>query len=794
MNLKALPKLFWSLIFILFFLDNSIAETANYTISGYIRDASTGEELIGVTVFVDEISNGTISNAYGFYSLTLPEGTYHISFRYIGYQTEEREVIISNQNIELNLGLAEDVEELNEVVIMGEREDENVISLSMSKVEINVAQMKKLPSLWGEPDIIKTIQMQPGVISAGEGTSAYFVRGGAADQNLILIDEAPVYDPSHLFGMFSVFNSDVIKDSELYKGGIPAKYGGRLSSILEVRTKDGNNKNFSMRGGIGTLASRLMLEGPIKKDKSSFIISGRRSYVDVFQRLSSNQDVRENLVYFYDINAKVNWKPNNKNRYFLAGYFGRDSFNFGGDDAGFDWGNATLTFRWNHLFSEKLFSNTSVIFSNFDYKLFINDGAQGFDWTSNLQQLQTKFDFSYFFNPRNELKFGYHVAYQRISPAKLQPNNVESIYQTVELEKMYGFDHGIYADMEQQFTDKLSMRYGVRFSLFQNVGETQIREYEDQTNNISPVYTLRNYDKYELIKSFPNIEPRLSVRYMIDQTTSIKASYNRMTQNMHLISNSTVPVPFNTWQPSSPYLNSQKADQVAAGVFKNIKNNMYEFSVEGYYKWMYDIPAIADNANIFFNYDLPTEFRPGDATSYGLEFFLLKTKGPLQGSLSYTWSKTEYDVPGINQDKPFYANYDRRNNINFAAVYDLSEKLSLGVNWVYGTGRPLTIPTGKYSFDGYNADLIAERNGYRMPDFHRMDLSLTLTPLKNKNRKWKGSWVFSIYNVYNRKNPFTIYTRLKQDNDGNIIDPSAKEARMVYLFPVMPSVTYNFHF
>jgi len=794
MNQIILRTRTWVCLSLFFMTASAMSEPVNYTISGYIKDASNGEELIGVTVYVDEISNGTITNPYGFYSLTLPSGVYHLSFRYIGYQTEKKEIRIENGNVELNVALNEEVSQLDEVIIEGEREDENVISLAMSKVEVNVAQMKKLPSLWGEPDLIKTIQMQPGVISAGEGTSAYFVRGGAADQNLILIDEAPVYDPSHLFGMFSVFNSDVIKDSELYKGGIPAQYGGRLSSILEVRTKDGNNQNFSMTGGIGTLASRIMVEGPIKKDVSSYIVSARRSYVDVFQRLSSNKDVSGNLVYFYDINAKVNWKASNKNRYFVAGYFGRDNFSFGGDDAGFDWGNATLTFRWNHLFSDKLFSNTSVIFSNFDYKLFIDDEVQGFDWTSNLQQMQTKFDFSYFFNPRNELKFGYHVAFQRISPASLKPNNDESIYIPVELEKMYGFDHGLYVDMEQTLTDRLSLRYGVRYSLFQNVGDTEIREYEDQTNNITPVYTIRDYDKFELIKNFNNIEPRFSARYIVNPATSLKISYNRMSQNIHLISNSTVPVPFNTWQPSSPYLNSQNADQVAGGVFKNYKDNEYEFSVEAYYKWMYDIPVIADNANIFFNYDLATEFRPGDATSYGLEFYLLKTKGPLQGSLSYTYSKTEYDVPDINQNKPYPANYDRRNSINLAAVYELNEKLTFGLNWVYGTGRPLTIPTGKYSFDGYNADLIAERNGYRMPDFHRMDLSLTLTPLKNKNRKWQSSWVFAIYNVYNRKNPFTIYTRLLQDDDGNVIDPNVKEARMVYLFPVMPSVTYNFHF
>lgn len=765
-----------------------------YTISGYVEDRSNGEELIGVTVYVQEIANGAVTNAYGFYSLSLPPGEYHLTFTYVGYSAVEKVVTLDDESLQLNVSLSEEAEQLQEITVTGEREDVNVRDISMSKVEIDVAQMKKLPSLFGEPDIIKTIQMQPGIISAGEGTSAYYVRGGSADQNLILIDEAPVYDPSHLFGMFSVFNSDVIKDSELYKGGIPAQYGGRLSSILDVRTKDGNDQQFAATGGIGTMASRLMVEGPIQKGKSSFLLSGRRSYIDVFQRMSSDEDVSGNLVYFYDINAKISLKSSNKNRYFLAGYFGRDNFSFGSDLAGFDWGNATVTFRWNHLFNEKLFSNTSVILSKFDYKLFIDDEAQGFDWTSGLQQAQTKFDFTYFFNPRYELNVGYHVAFQRFAPAKIEPNNEGSIYETVELENMYGFDHALYADLQQNLSDRLALRYGIRYSLFQNVGDTEIRKYEDQTNNISPTYTTIHYDELELIKSFHNLEPRFSARYMLNQSSSIKLSYNRTAQNIHLISNSTVPVPFNTWQPSSPYLNSQKADQIAGGWFKNFKDNEYQFSAEVYYKWMYDLPVIADNANIFFNFNLPTEFRPGDATSYGLELYLLKSKGPLQGSVSYTLSKTEYDIPGVNQDQPYPANYDRRHNINLAGVYELNDKFTFGLNWVYGTGRPITIPSGKYNFDGYSVDLISKRNGYQLPDFHRMDASLTINPRKNKNRKWKSSWVISVYNVYNRKNAFTIYTRLLQDDEGNIIDPDVKEARMVYLFPFLPSVTYNFTF
>ena len=774
-------------------ISNVYAQEAKYTISGYIKDAANGEELIGATIFVDEINNGTITNAYGFYSLTLTPGTYHFRCSYLGYNTYKDSIIIKDQNIEHNIHLETQAMDLEEILVTGEREDANVRDIKMSSVDIKIDRIKKLPSLFGEPDIIKAIQMQPGVISAGEGTSAYFVRGGSSDQNLILIDEAPVYDPSHLFGLISVFNSDAIKDAELLKGGIPSEYGGRLSSILDVRTKDGNNQRTSVTAGIGTLSSRVLVEGPLKKDKSSFLVSARRSYIDVFQRMSSNQDVKENLLHFYDVNAKINWKKSNKNRFFAAAYLGRDKFTFGGN-AGFDWGNATGTFRWNHLFSDKLFSNTSVIFSNFDYKLFINEQAQGFDWKANLQQIQAKFDLSYFINPKNELKFGYHIGYYRFSPGKIEPNNPESIYITTELPNMYAFEHGIYIGNEQTISDRLSLRYGLRFSMFQNVGDTEIREYEDQTNNINPTYTVVPYGQYELIKSFGNLEPRFAARYILNTQTSLKLSYNRMVQNVHLVTNSTVPIPFNTWQPSSPYLDPQKADQIAGGIFKNFKNNTIEFSAEVYYKWMYDVPQIADNANIFFNYDLATEFRPGDATSYGLELFLLKTKGKFQGQFAYTYSKTEYTVPGINQDMSYPANYDRPHSISTAAIFELNGKWTFGANWVYSSGRPITIPSGKYEFDGYQVDLITERNGYRMPDFHRLDVSMTLTPKKNEHRKWKSSWIFAVYNVYNRKNPFTIYTRLEQDSDGNITDPNQKEARMVYMFPVMPSITYNIHF
>lgn len=767
------------------------AQNKKHTLNGYVKDAENGEELIGVTVYVTELKTGTATNVYGFYALSLPPGQYHIIFSSVGYKNVEKEVDLDKDQ-SFNVELPVEVTTMQEVVISDDPIDANVTDVKMSRNEIDVKQVKKLPALFGEPDIIKTIQMMPGVISAGEGTSSFFVRGGSADQNLILIDEAPVYDPSHLFGLFSVFNADVIKDSELYKGGIPARYGGRLSSILEVRTKDGNNKKLSGAAGIGTLASRFMLEGPIRKEKSSFIISGRRSYVDVFLKAAGE----DNLVHFYDVNAKVNWKHNNNNRFFAALYLGRDVFNFN-DTFGFDWGNTTSTFRWNHLFNDRLFSNTSLIVSNFDYALELDDAVQGFKWTSNLQEFSVKEDLNYFINPKNELEFGYHLTYRRFSPGRITPTSDASIFEPVKIQNDYALDHALYLGNEQKVTDNLTLSYGVRLSIFQNIGESDVYIYEDPKDNIdiNRIDTV-HYDNFETIKTYINIEPRFSARYLIDAESSVKLSYNRMVQNTHLISSGTVPIPFNTWSPSNYYLKPQLADQVAVGYFRNFRDNTLEFSVESYYKDIDNVTDFADNAQIFFNRDLSTEFRQGDSWSYGLELMLQKKEGKLTGFASYTLSKTQRKVPGVNLDKPFLANYDRRNVFNIVATYDMNEKWSFGANFTYSTGRPTTVPAGRYEYGGvYQVDLISERNGYLLPDYHRMDISATLTPRKNKERKWKSSWVFSLYNVYSRKNAFTIYTRVKQDDDGNIIgDGKEKEARLISLFPLLPSVTYNIQF
>jgi hypothetical protein len=760
------------------------------TLNGYIKDGENGEELIGVTIYIPQLKAGTVTNDYGFYAMTVPKGTYDVQFTYVGY-TQQTLTIDLNQDVSKNVSLAGEAELIQEIVIEDKALDENVVSVQMSKNTINLAQVKKLPALFGEVDIIKNIQMLPGVISAGEGTSAYYVRGGSADQNLILIDEAPVYDPSHLFGLFSVFNADVLKDSEIYRGGIPSRFGGRLSSILDVRTKDGNNQGFAATGGIGTLASRLAVEGPIVKDKSSFIVSARRSYVDVFLR-AANED---NLVHFYDINAKVNLRSSNKNRFFLAFYAGRDVFNFG-DDFGFEWGNTTATFRWNHLFNERLFLNTSVIASQFDYKLEANDAVQGFKWKSNLQELSIKNDLSYSLNAENELAFGYHLTGRRFSPAEIAPASDAALFAPRTEQHMYALDHAFYLSNQQKVSDRLTLDYGVRLSIFQNIGKGTVYLYEDPKDNVAKerIDSIK-YDMWETIKSYVNVEPRLALRFKLKEGQSIKASYNRMVQNTHLVAAGTVPIPFNTWQPSNYYLKPQIADQVAIGYFRNLRDNMFEFSIEGYYKDITDVTDFADNAELFLNKDLSVEYRQGKSWSYGTELMVNKTKGKLTGMASYTVSRVYRHIDGVNQGKTFVANYDRTHVANFQAAYDLNEKWSFGAMFTASTGRPISLAEGRYEYGSYTPGLYTERNGYRMPAFHRLDISVTLNPRKNLNRNFKGQWVFAIYNVYNRQNPFTIYTRTAKDSDGNIIgDGTQKEARMIYLFPILPSVTYNFKF
>ncbi|MCG8326250.1 MAG: TonB-dependent receptor [Chitinophagales bacterium] len=776
----------------------SIAQPAapqeeRFTVSGYIKDGTNGEELLYANVYEPTNDVGTTTNLYGFYSLTLPQGTYELTFSYLGYQVLTKKLTL-NSNTELNADLIPESAILQEIVVTDKVVNEAVQETGMSRIDLPIEDIKKMPSLLGEPDVIKTIQTLPGVTSAGEGTSAFFVRGGSADQNLVLIDEAPVYDVSHMFGLFSVFNSDIIKSAELYKGGIPSKYGGRLSSLMEVTTRDGNNKRLSASGGIGLLAAKGTIEGPIVKDKASFILSGRRSYADIFMK--NNDALDGTTVLFHDLNAKINWKASNKDRFFLSAYSGRDVWKFS-DDFKMDWGNTTTTFRWNHLFNERLFSNLTLLYSNFDYALGFSDPVQGFKWKANQQEYSLKEDISYFVTPSLTLKFGYQGIYRKFQPGDIRPTDAEtSAFIGVKLQEQYALDHALYIGAEHKITDRLSLDYGVRYSLFQNIGAGTVYEYTDPNDNINiEVIDSTVYDDFEIIKTFQNPEPRFAARYLLDDQSSVKLSYNRMTQYIHLISNSTVPIPFATWAPSSTYLNPQKADQVAAGYFRNFRDDTYEFSVEAYYKKSVDVTAFADNASLFFNKNLSTEFRQGEAESYGVEFFLRKNKGDLRGFASYTWSKTEMTVETINNNKAFPANHDRRHNLNIALAYDINDNWNVGAAFTYGTGRPITLPTGRYDFDGYQVNLYSDRNGYRLPDFHRLDLSVTYEPKKNEGRRWQNSFAAGVYNAYNRQNPFTIYTRTKQDEDGNIIgDGTEKEARLVYLFGALPYVGWNFKF
>jgi hypothetical protein len=770
------------------------------TLNGYLKDGANGEMLIGVSVYIPQLKAGTTTNAYGFYSITVPAGTYDVVYSFIGYNTQTVSITLSG-DVSRSIEMAGESTMMQEVEISGDRVDANVVGIQMSKNTLNLSQVRKLPALFGEVDILKSVQMLPGVISAGEGTSAFFVRGGGGDQNLILMDEAPIYDASHLGGLVSVFNADVIKDSELYKGGIPARFGGRLSSILEVRTIDGNNKNFQVQGGLGTLASRLSVQGPIKQDKASFLLSGRISNIGGYLKAAGE----DNGVTFYDLNGKVNWKANDKNRFFISGYMGRDKITFDGGDAGFGWGNATATFRWNHLFNERLFSNTSLIASRFDYSLEINDPAQGFKWTSDLTEVSLKNDLSYFINTNNELTFGYHLTSRRFQPARIVPSSDGSLFKRTEFQKMYALDHALFISNEQRVNDQISLEYGVRLSIFQNVGPGKVYRYEDPKAADNPVRSdSSEYNRWETIKAYINLEPRLGVRYALSENQSIKASYNRMVQNTHQMAAGTVPLPFNNWAPSGPYLKPQMADQVAIGYFQNFNDNMYEGSIEAYYKDVNNVTDFADNAEILLNEDLSTEYRQGDSWAYGAEFMLNKKKGKLTGMVSYTWSKVMRKIDGVNQQtdengnaygKTYAAGYDRRNVLNIIGAYDYNDKWTFGASFTYSTGRPVTLPSGKYEIDGYMPNTISDRNGYRMPDFHHLDLSATLNPRKNAGRRFKGQWVFSVYNVYSRKNAFTIYTRTKRDDDGNVIgDGTQKEARMIYLFPILPSVTYNIKF
>lgn len=767
-----------------------------YTISGHLKDAETGEALIGATIYVEELGAGTAANEYGFYSITLPKGTYTVVFSYIGYKSRTEKIVL-NKDMKLSFELGTDAQQMDAFEVVDKKEEvKNVKSTEMSTINLDIETIRKVPAFMGEVDIIKTMQLMPGIQNGGEGSNGFFVRGGGSDQNLILLDEATVYNASHFLGFFSVFNSDAIKDVQIYKGGIPAKYGGRLSSLLDIKMKEGNSKRFSGRGGIGTVASRFTIEGPLKKDKGSFMVSGRRTYADLFLKLAKDTSLRKNKLYFYDLNLKSNYTLNDNNRIYLSGYFGRDVFRFGQEFA-MSWGNATGTVRWNHLFNDKLFSNITFIASNFDYNLGVPDGVQAFNWKSNIVDYSLKADLTHYITPKFTLYYGAQSIHHTFKPGVITGGD-QSVFNKFELPQNYAWENALYISGKHEVTDLLAMEYGLRFSMFQNTGKTTYYGY-DRSN---PAEYVAN-DTIETIGSiyntYSNFEPRFSLRYTLNESTSFKTSYNRTAQYLHLANNSTSASPLAIWFPSTPNVKPQMADQVAAGIFKNFKDNMFETSIEFYYKWMHNSIDFRDHAQLLLNQYLEGELRIGKAWSKGMEILLRKNKGDLTGWIGYTLSRTWRSIPEINNGKKYLAPYDRTHDISVVLSYALNDKVSLGGTWVYSTGSPITVPTGRYQYKGAIIPVYSDRNSVRMPAYHRMDVSATFDLKSAKDKalargkdkpkiNWEHDINVSVYNAYMRHNPFTINFRQSKE------DPSVTEAYKIYLFSIVPAITYNFRF
>ncbi|MEM9933983.1 MAG: TonB-dependent receptor [Bacteroidota bacterium] len=758
------------------------------TLNGYVSNATTGERLIGATVFFPELKAGTYTNEYGFYSLTVAPGTYQLFLSYTGFSDLTTQIDLSEDKL-MNLEIYPEDVQIEEVIISAEAENDNVSNVEMSTIKLNISDVKRMPQLLGEVDIIRSIQLLPGVSSVGEGATGFNVRGGNVDQNLVLLDEAPVYNSSHLLGFFSIFNADAVKDIKLYKGGIPAKYGGRLSSVLDVRQKEGNNKSFSGNGGIGLLSSRLTLEGPIKKDKHSFMLAGRRTYLDVFLGLSPDEEISSNTLYFYDFNAKVNFTLGERDRLFLSGYFGNDVFSFQ-DDFRFSWGNETATIRWNHIFNERVFSNFTAYFSDYEYNLGSDDGGNGFDWNSGIRNYSLKADFGYFINPQNTLEFGASSIFYRFRPGDVSFSE-ENGFNDFFIEKEHAVESAAYISNETKLFDgKLTIQAGLRYSLFQNVGKSTVFIYGEgmplDTANI--VDTVR-YNDGELVKSFDGFEPRLSLNYLIDQKQSIKASYNRTRQYIHLISNTTAATPIDVWKPSGTYVDPATVDQFSLGYFRNFQDNTYEASLEVYYKSFEGLVDYINGAQLLFNRTLETELLAGDGRAYGLEVLIRKEKGRLTGWLGYTLSRTERQIEEINGGEWYSSNYDKTHDFSLVLTYKLSKYWDASMNFAYLTGRPITYPNGKYVTDGIVAPVYNNRNGARTPDYHRLDVSANYEFKKNADKRFKQSLNFGVYNLYARRNPYSIYFRQNEDN------PDITEAVQLSVFgTLIPSITYNFEF
>jgi len=753
--------------------------SAHYTISGTVTAQKSGETLIGATVRA--AGAGTVTNEYGFFSITLPQGTYQLQVSAIGMQSHEEKVTL-DRSIRMNVTLRDETLSLEGVTISSSRTDRSITNPLMGVNKLSAADIKNVPALLGERDVLKTIQLLPGIKSAGDGNSGFYVRGGASDQNLILLDDAPVYNASHLLGFFSTFNADAVKNITVYKGDMPAQYGGRLSSVEDIRMNDGNNQQYHVSGGIGLISAKLSVEGPIQQGKSSFLVTARRTYADLFLKLSPDSSINNNKLYFYDLNAKMNYILGDKDRLYFSGYFGRDVLGVQ-RTFGLDWGNETGTLRWNHLYNDKLFSNTSLIFSNYNYNISVASGANNFNIFSQIRDWHIKEEFDWYLSNRHQIRFGLNSIYHVMRPGEVKPGSATSNFNADLLENRFSWENAAYFSDVWKASKRLNITYGLRFTAFSILGKGDFFHLDDAGNILDTLH----YNSGQFVKTYFNPEPRLAFSYQLNATSSVKVSYARNVQNLHLISNSTASNPTDKWVASTNIIRPEIADQFSAGYYKNLWDDTYELTVEAYYKRMQNQIDYRNGADVFINTNaIETELLFGKGRAYGIEWLFKKTAGKFTGWLSYTLSKTQLQVNGINQDQWYNARQDRTHDISIVGTYKLNKKWSFSADWVFYTGDAVTFPSGKYLIDGQVVYYYTKRNDYRMPAYHRLDIGATLQ-LRQK-KKFSSDLVFSIYNVYGRENAYTITFEQSKD------DPDRTDAVQTALFKFIPSVSYDFKF
>ncbi|CAN5827111.1 TonB-dependent receptor [soil metagenome] len=773
-------------------LCGTIVAQEKFTLNGYIKDSLSGETLIGANIAIKEEGRGSSSNQYGFFSLTLAKGNYQLLVSYVGYQSKVITVDFDG-NKSLNILLLPGSSDLSNVTVTGRKRESNVKSAQMGKVDLNINTIKGLPSFMGEVDILKSLQLLPGVRNAGEGNSGFYVRGGGPDQNLILLDDAVVYNTGHLFGFFSVFNADAIKSLSLIKGGMPAQYGGRLSSVIDIAMIDGNQNKTEVDAGIGLIASRIAIQGPLKKDKASYMISARRTYIDAFTKLFIGKDNSFNGsgYYFYDLNAKVNYKFSEKDRLYLSGYFGRDKFDFNNGKRSFEtsipWGNSTATLRWNHIFNKKLFSNTSLVYNDYRFSFSGKQNDFRIKLSSGIKDLNAKTDFDFYATPEHKLKFGFQYTFHTFLPSVVSGSQDTVVFQPANVQKKYANEYALYIQDDWDISKKIKVNYGLRYSSFQQVGKYTAYTTDDNGNKLDSV----PYKSGQAVKTYGGFEPRITLRYSINDYSSIKAGVTRNLQYIHLVSNAGSTLPTDIWVPSTYRVKPQIGWQYAAGYFRNFNNNMFETSFEMYYKTMDNQIEYREGYTNNTLKDPEEDFVFGKGWSYGAEIFANKVKGRFTGWVGYSLSWTWREFPQLNGGEKYPSKYDRRHDLSVVGSYQLSEKWKLSSVFVFGTGNAISLPERFYFVEGTLTQEFSRVNAYRMKPYHRLDISATYTPVPKKKRKYTGSWVFSVYNVYSRLNPYFYYF----DQEGSVTDGTLNVvAKQVSLFPVIPSVTWNVKF